>query len=123
MTDLPQHQENGQLFDLSHYININALTASPCQHQDPHFAQNNQLPEQVSIFQNQNDTFGAANVSDNLLGDFMNNFTASGSFPGHMVNDDSLNGTVDRFQKPKALVRGMAWAFISLRNPRSQRMP
>ncbi|KAJ8619449.1 hypothetical protein MRB53_027978 [Persea americana] len=122
MTDLPQHQENGQLFDPNHYININALTVSPCQHQDPHFVQNFQLPEQVSMFQNQNDTFGAANVSDNLLGDFMNNFAASGSFLGHTVNDDSLNGTVDCFQKPKALVRGMAWAFISLRNPRSQRM-
>lgn len=123
MTDLPQHQENGQLFDLNHYANINALMASHCQHQDAHFVQNYQLPEQVSMFQNQNDAFGAANVSDNLLGDFVNNWTASDSFLAHMVNDDSLNDTVDRFQKPKALVQGMAWAFISLRMPRSQRMP
>lgn len=122
MTDLLQHQENGQLFDLNHFTDFNALMASHCQDQDAHFAQNYQLPEQVSTFQNQNDTFGATNVSDNPLGDFMSNWTSSGSFLAHILNDDSLN-EVDCFQKPKALVRGIAWAFISLRKPRSQRMP
>ncbi|RWR94600.1 Calmodulin binding-like protein [Cinnamomum micranthum f. kanehirae] len=123
MENLPQQEGNEQPFVQMH----GTLPAGQHEQQDSQSLQNYQPSEGPST----NYKAGAADVSDFPHGHHMNNFTEGGwlhsmdSFDESFLNsidpflhDESFPTVDTSFQKPKALIQGMVWAFISLRKPR-----
>lgn len=96
MTNQPQ-QGNTRLFGQMHSNNFSLIADSPVPQLDTHFLQNLQ-PSRAFIFNNQNNTFSASNVSDNLHGDYVpTTMVASHENFSNIMdqNTNSVNETVD----------------------------